>query len=251
MKPPYNQWVSVRQTLRIWSSTCRFHLQAVPPPLRCKAPSPAGRSLRIPSYIYIYIYTHSHLFVIVCGFLLSKKSRQISMAVRGNPRSTAATFAQRLVGSPRLSSGLGFENHEDLAPALRCHGCEHFMQQAFSGDDFKHALKPFRKICSFCLLQSFVLYTHFWSTSVLHPEDHTIDPHVFYQFFITHHHNLVGWWLSHPSEKYEFVSWGNEITNIWKVIIHSCSSHHQTVIHTKINMATEHLQLSSMFFFLK
>jgi hypothetical protein len=29
---------------------------------------------------------------------------------------------------------------------------------------------------------------------------------------------LTGWWLSHPSEKYEFVSWDDEIPNIWKVI---------------------------------
>ena len=27
---------------------------------------------------------------------------------------------------------------------------------------------------------------------------------------------LAGWWLSHPSEKYEFVSWDDEIPNIWK-----------------------------------
>jgi hypothetical protein len=27
-----------------------------------------------------------------------------------------------------------------------------------------------------------------------------------------------GWWLSHPSEKYEFVSWDDDIPNIWKVI---------------------------------
>ena len=25
-----------------------------------------------------------------------------------------------------------------------------------------------------------------------------------------------GWWLSHPSEKYEFVSWDDDIPNIWK-----------------------------------
>ena len=39
-----------------------------------------------------------------------------------------------------------------------------------------------------------------------------------------------GWWLTYPSEKYakvEFVSWGHDIPSIWKVIIHSCSSHHQ------------------------
>jgi len=30
----------------------------------------------------------------------------------------------------------------------------------------------------------------------------------------------TGWWLSHPSEKYEFVSWDDEIPNIWKNKIH-------------------------------
>jgi len=28
--------------------------------------------------------------------------------------------------------------------------------------------------------------------------------------------NDSGWWLSHPSEKYEFVSWDDDIPNIWK-----------------------------------
>ena len=27
-----------------------------------------------------------------------------------------------------------------------------------------------------------------------------------------------GWWLTYPSEKYEFVSWDDDIPNIWKVI---------------------------------
>ena len=30
-----------------------------------------------------------------------------------------------------------------------------------------------------------------------------------------------------PSEKYEFVSWDDDIPNIWKVIQNSCSSQHQ------------------------
>ena len=33
----------------------------------------------------------------------------------------------------------------------------------------------------------------------------------------------TGWWYTYPSEKYEFVSWDDEIPNLWKVIIHSCS----------------------------
>ena len=27
---------------------------------------------------------------------------------------------------------------------------------------------------------------------------------------------LSGWWLTYPSEKYEFVSWDDDIPNIWK-----------------------------------
>jgi len=30
----------------------------------------------------------------------------------------------------------------------------------------------------------------------------------------------TGWWLSHPSEKYDFVSWDDEIPNRWKNKIH-------------------------------
>ena len=28
--------------------------------------------------------------------------------------------------------------------------------------------------------------------------------------------NLTGWWLTYPSEKYEFVSWDDDILNIWE-----------------------------------
>ena len=43
--------------------------------------------------------------------------------------------------------------------------------------------------------------------------------------------NKPGWWYTYRSEKYEFVSWDDEIPNIWKVIIQSCSSHHQADLH--------------------
>jgi hypothetical protein len=43
----------------------------------------------------------------------------------------------------------------------------------------------------------------------------------------TLNYQLAGWWYTYPSEKYEFVSWDDDIPNVWKVIIHSCSSHHQ------------------------
>jgi len=28
---------------------------------------------------------------------------------------------------------------------------------------------------------------------------------------------LSGWWYTYPSEIYEFVSWDDEIPNIWKI----------------------------------
>jgi len=31
---------------------------------------------------------------------------------------------------------------------------------------------------------------------------------------------LAGWWYTYPSEKNEFVSWDDEIPNIWKNKIH-------------------------------
>jgi len=31
-----------------------------------------------------------------------------------------------------------------------------------------------------------------------------------------YHDIYTGWWLTHPSEKYELVSWDEEIRNIWK-----------------------------------
>jgi len=28
---------------------------------------------------------------------------------------------------------------------------------------------------------------------------------------------ITGWWLTYPSEQYEFVSWDDEIPNIWNI----------------------------------
>jgi hypothetical protein len=33
-------------------------------------------------------------------------------------------------------------------------------------------------------------------------------------------HHFTGWWLTYPSGKYDFVSWDDEIPNIWKNKIH-------------------------------
>ena len=37
----------------------------------------------------------------------------------------------------------------------------------------------------------------------------------------------TGWWYTYPSETYEFVSWDDEIPNIWKVIEFHGSLNHQ------------------------
>jgi len=40
---------------------------------------------------------------------------------------------------------------------------------------------------------------------------------------------ISGWWLTYPSEKYEFVSWDDDIPNIWEHKSHV--PNHQTGIH--------------------
>ena len=44
------------------------------------------------------------------------------------------------------------------------------------------------------------------------------------------YYKYPGWWYTYHSEKYEFVSWDDDIPNIWK----TCSKHvpnHQPAIH--------------------
>jgi hypothetical protein len=56
---------------------------------------------------------------------------------------------------------------------------------------------------------------------------------------------LSGWWYTYPSAKYEFVSWDDELPNIWKVIKFHGSSHHQPVnglffYQTFLGLSTSH-----------
>ena len=30
--------------------------------------------------------------------------------------------------------------------------------------------------------------------------------------------SISGWWYTYPSEKYEFVSWDDDVPNIWKIV---------------------------------
>ena len=41
-----------------------------------------------------------------------------------------------------------------------------------------------------------------------------------YQRVYIYNYIYTGWWLTYLSEKYEFVSWDDEIPNIWKNKIH-------------------------------
>jgi hypothetical protein len=42
----------------------------------------------------------------------------------------------------------------------------------------------------------------------------------------SHYLYLSGWWYTYPSEKYEFVSWDDDIASIWKNKNH-VPNHHQ------------------------
>jgi len=42
----------------------------------------------------------------------------------------------------------------------------------------------------------------------------------FYSRFASFYGTKSGWWLTYPSEKHEFVSWDDDILNIWKNKIH-------------------------------
>ena len=55
---------------------------------------------------------------------------------------------------------------------------------------------------------------------------------------------LSGWWYTCPSDKYEFVSWDDDIHNIWKNKIHV--RNHQPVLiplFLRISLSTQGLQL--------
>ena len=46
---------------------------------------------------------------------------------------------------------------------------------------------------------------------------------------------MTGWWYTHPSEKYEFVSWDDDIPNLWKVIKFMFQTINQYISLTIIN----------------
>ena len=50
-----------------------------------------------------------------------------------------------------------------------------------------------------------------------HPINKSIEIHNIYPHRI-HIESISGWWYTFPSEKYDFVSWDDEIPNLWKVI---------------------------------
>ena len=64
------------------------------------------------------------------------------------------------------------------------------------------------------------------SFSVGHLNYHVLIIHI--QFELSCFDNTyTGWWYTYPSETYEFVSWDDEIPNIWKVIEFHGSLNHQ------------------------
>ena len=69
----------------------------------------------------------------------------------------------------------------------------------------------------------------FW---VVFRENHRINGLFLGKIFTGYHVFNTKYWLvvDLPPEKYEFVSWDDDITNIWKVIKFHGSSHHQPAI---------------------
>ena len=47
---------------------------------------------------------------------------------------------------------------------------------------------------------------------------------------IIEHTIITGWWLTYPSEKYEFVSWDDDISDIWKKRNH-VPNHQPEIVH--------------------
>ena len=46
----------------------------------------------------------------------------------------------------------------------------------------------------------------------------TMNPQFTWSFFCGQNWiQYTGWWYTYPSEKYEFVSWDDDIPNIWKI----------------------------------
>ena len=64
-----------------------------------------------------------------------------------------------------------------------------------------------------------------------------------------------GWWLTYPSEKYEFVSWDYDIPNIWKIIKFMfqttnqpfISIYHQPVLNTLDRTNSKYTVITSSF----
>ena len=69
--------------------------------------------------------------------------------------------------------------------------------------------------------------------------------------------NIPGWWYTYPSEKYDFVSWGDDIPNIWifiKVLLQSPPTRYRSVIYCSITglaWSTSNVPMVSSCFFLK
>jgi hypothetical protein len=57
----------------------------------------------------------------------------------------------------------------------------------------------------------------------------TMNPQFTWSFFCGQNWiQYTGWWYTYPSEKYEFVSWDDDIPNIWKIKKKSKVPNHQS-----------------------
>jgi hypothetical protein len=83
-----------------------------------------------------------------------------------------------------------------------------------STEDFPAMLDSSDERLRHCLMKQAI-----WEDITFQTHPHIISSgFILFLIDICHEISLVGgtWWYTYPSEKYEFVSWGYKISNIWK-----------------------------------
>ena len=79
-----------------------------------------------------------------------------------------------------------------------------------STEDFPAMFESSDERLNHCLMKQAI-----WEDITFQTHPHIIASR-FILFFRYMPLNITGWWYTYPSEKYEFVSWDDDIPNIWK-----------------------------------
>jgi hypothetical protein len=84
-----------------------------------------------------------------------------------------------------------------------------------STEDFPAMFDSSDERLNHCLMKQAI-----WEDITFQTHPHIISSGFILFFYRYMPLNITGWWYTYPSEKYEFVSWGCKIPNIWKNKIH-------------------------------